>query len=291
MEKLKVIKKIIKAERVNMGGILLDQALPAGGYENIDPFLLIHHWSSYIKGGQKQEDLGVGPHPHRGFSPVTLVFDGGVHHRDSLGNSSKVKKGGTQWMNSGSGIVHSERPVKELAENGGNFELIQFWINSPSELKMINPSYQEINTTDTPYVPLGTSHSQISIVGGELLGVKGPAKTLTPMLVLRLHLKEGEVFTIPVEEGFNALIYILNGNLKINKKEMAGDKELINFDNSGNSINIKVLSETRAILLAGEPIREEIYSYGPFVMNSEAEIIKALDDYQSGNMGILNEIF
>jgi len=125
---MRTVKNKSKADKVNMGGIVLDQALPYRGTDQIDPFLLIHHWTDELKGNQKQQNVGVGPHPHRGFSPVTFIFNGGVHHRDSKGHESVVLSGGTQWMNSGSGIIHSERPTKELAENGGKFEIIQFWI-------------------------------------------------------------------------------------------------------------------------------------------------------------------
>lgn len=291
MERYKAIKDVIKAEKVNMGGIILDQALPVNNIESIDPFILIHHWKSFIESGQKQENLGVGPHPHRGFSPVTLVFNGGVHHRDSLGNSSIVSQGGTQWMNSGSGIVHSERPVKELAENGGEFELIQFWVNSPSKHKMNEPSYQELKSENTPIVSFEGTNNEIRIVTGEYKKIKGPVKTITPMLVLILNLNVGEEFSIPVEEGFNSLIYILDGNLQVNNTKTAGDKELIIFEESGNSVHLKSKSKTRAILLAGEPIHEEVFNYGPFVMNNKDEITSALNDYQSGKMGILDEKF
>ena len=132
---MKVIKGIYSADKVDMGGILLDQPLPNGRLDSVDPFLLIHHWSDQLPGGQKQKDLGVGPHPHRGFSPVTLIFQGSLRHRDSFGNDEIVEAPGAQWMHSGKGIVHSERPSESLAEGGGPFEIIQFWVNSPAESK------------------------------------------------------------------------------------------------------------------------------------------------------------
>ena len=130
---------VIKTRKVDMGGIILDQPLPYPGVEQIDPFLLIHHFEDYLPGDQDQKDLGVGPHPHRGFSPVTFIFEGEVHHRDSRGNEGIVSKGGTQWMDSGMGIVHSERPSQEMAERGGSYEIIQFWVNSPSSAKGNQP--------------------------------------------------------------------------------------------------------------------------------------------------------
>jgi len=120
----RTIRRIIKAEPVNMGGHLLDQPLPARGVDMIDPFLLIHHWDHPLAGGQRPQEVGVGPHPHRGFSPVTFVFKGSVQHRDSLGNNAIVQAGGTQWMHAGRGITHSERPSADLAKNGGENEFI-----------------------------------------------------------------------------------------------------------------------------------------------------------------------
>ena len=117
MEQKRSIKKLLKAQKVNMGGVILDQALPLREVDQIDPILLIHHWKDDLKGGKHQSKVGVGPHPHRGFAPVTFIFQGAVHHRDSVGGNSIVMAGGTQWMDSGSGIVHSERPSVELATN------------------------------------------------------------------------------------------------------------------------------------------------------------------------------
>ena len=128
----RTINQIIPAQRINMGGHLLDQPLPTRQVDQIDPFLLIHHWDKPIAKGYRQKDLGVGPHPHRGFSPVTFIFKGSVRHQDSIGNNVVVSAGGTQMDACGKGIVHSERPGLELVENGGDQEFIQFWVNSPS---------------------------------------------------------------------------------------------------------------------------------------------------------------
>ena len=118
-----------------MGGIYLQQALPNANIQQIDPFILIHHGALPVKKGKGQSESGVGPHPHRGFSPVTFVFKGGVQHQDSLGNNEIVTKGGTQWINAGKGIIHSERPTKEMVEQGGENEIIQFWVNTRRNTK------------------------------------------------------------------------------------------------------------------------------------------------------------
>lgn len=274
-----------------MGGTILDQALPYRGVDQIDPFLLIHHWSDTLKGGKHQSEVGVGPHPHRGFSPVTLIFKGGVHHRDSLGTSEVVSAGGTQWMNSGSGLVHSERPTKLLAEEGGDFELIQFWLNAPSKHKMDEPSYQPISQDDTPLIKSEDGKVETYVVAGELEGVKGKITPHSDVLVLRLNLKQGGKKTIEIPESFNALLYQLDGSLKVNGKETVAGKKMIHFNRDGTKIEVECLEDSRLILLSGEPIGEEVSTYGPFVMNTEDEIRQAILDYQSGKMGILTEEF
>ena len=285
------IHKIIPAQKVNMGGIILDQSLPVNGVEQIDPFLLIHHWANKLPGGEREKDLGVGPHPHRGFSPVTLIFKGAVHHRDSLGTKSVIRAGGAQWMNSGKGIVHSERPPKELAEGGGDFELIQFWANTPASRKMEPAKYQPLAAEKTPWITSEDGKVKAGVIAGETLGKTGPIELMTPMLVMRFEIGSGGKMEIPIPKNFNALLYLLDGKAEINGERHAGAKDLVWFKNNGESISFEGLEETRAILLAGAPINEPLATYGPFVMNNQTQIMEALRDYQMGKMGVLIEEF
>lgn len=288
---MRTIRRTLKAKKVNMGGIFLDQALPINEIDQIDPFILVHHWKQTLGGGQKEQDLGVGPHPHRGFAPVTFIFEGAINHRDSRGFNSIIEAGGTQWMNSGMGIVHSERPPKSLAENGGVFEIIQFWVNAPAKNKMDPPSYQPLSKEETPVVLSSDKKIKMSIVAGELNGTIGPIRTYTPMLVLRIDIKKGGKTIIPIPEDYNAFIYQLDGSLKINNEHITAVKDLSWLNNDGKSIEIEGIEDTRAILLAGEPINEKITTYGPFVMNTQTEIMEAMRDYQKGKMGVLIEDF
>ena len=285
---MKTIKKIIKSQKVDMGGILLDQPLPNQFIDQLDPFLLIHHWNDRLKGNQKQNEAGVGPHPHRGFSPVTLIFKGGVHHRDSRGNNSIVMEGGTQWMFAGMGITHSERPFKELAENGGEFELIQFWLNVPAKNKMEQPVYKAITKENTPEYISDDKKVKVGIVAGKFKDMKGAVDHFFPVTVLRLNFEEGGEIEFDIPSNQNTLIYLLNGNVKINNQEATG-KDFIWFNNDGEKIIMKANQKTRLILLAGEPIGEEVVSYGPFVMNTHTEVMEALREAQMGKMGVLIE--
>ncbi|MDG1045898.1 MAG: pirin-like C-terminal cupin domain-containing protein, partial [Bacteroidia bacterium] len=253
-----------------------------------DPFLLIHHWHNHLPGNQNPQDVGVGPHPHCGFSPVTFIFKGAVEHRDSLGNRAVVKNGGTQWMFSGNGITHSERFPKQLVEDGGELEFIQFWVNVPAKFKNKPPYYQPISQAETPLVE--EEKSKIWIVSGKYKGTKGVAPKYSPQLLLRGEIQQDGHLDIPIPESFNALIYVLNGNLEIDKKTLVTKyMGILNLD--GNNINIKANEDTHFIILSGEPIKEPIATYGPFVMNDQTELMQALKKAQMGKMGVLIEEF
>ena len=282
------IKKIIPARRVNMGGHILDQPLPVPGIESVDPFLLIHHWDEPISPGGQQNEMGVGPHPHRGFSPVTFIFKGTLRHQDSQGNTAVISEGGTQWMHAGRGIIHSERPGIELVKNGGDQEFIQFWVNTPSKYKMEEPYYLPITHQDTPKII--ENGAEIAVVAGTYKTKKGPAKVYSPQTLLRIKAEKNEDILIELPDTFNTLLYVLNGSLMINEQNIHA-KDMVWFENDGESIDIKILEKSNFIILSGEPINEQICSHGPFVMNSQNEINQAILDYQNGEMGILNERF
>lgn len=284
----RTIKQVILAQRVNMGGHLLDQPLPSSSIKQIDPFLLIHHWDHPVKGNSKQQNVGVGPHPHRGFSPVTFVFKGSVQHQDSLGNNAIVEAGGTQWMHAGKGITHSERPSKALAENGGEQEIIQFWVNTPAKYKMEVPYYLPLSREETPKIT--QDNATIIVVSGEFKNVKGPAKTYSPQTLLRVNATVGAKISLPLPKTFNTLIYVLNGEIEIDNK-IIKDKTMIWFNNDEENIEVQVSKESRFIVLSGEPINEKVISYGPFVMNNQTQIMEALRDSQTGKMGVLIEKF
>ncbi len=286
---MRPISSIYPAEPINMGGIVLDQALPIGRLQQVSPFLLIHHWNQILPGGNMQNELGVGPHPHRGFSPVTFIFKGELQHRDSRMNNSIVKAGGTQWMHAGLGIMHSERPTKELAEHGGEFELIQFWINDPAVHKMTQPKYYPLSKEETPLFISEDKKTKVYVVAGEFMNIKGPIEPLTPLLTVRFEFDEGAEYEFEVPESFNTLLYQLDGELMLNQSQPSKAKDLTFFASKKGVIKIKALKQTRAILLAGEPIDEPVVTYGPIVMNTQTEIMEALRDAQMGKMGILIE--
>ncbi|MCR9288567.1 MAG: pirin family protein [Bacteroidetes bacterium] len=284
----RTIHRVISSQKVNMGGHILEQPLPNNYMNQLDPFLLIHHAEWELKGNQRQQEVGIGGHPHRGFSPVTFVFQGDVRHQDSFGNDATVKAGGTQWMHAGKGIVHSERPSAELAQKGGAQEIIQFWVNTPAKYKMEKPYYLPLSEEKTPSIK--EENYTVQIVAGEYKGIRGPAKTFSPMLLMRGEIKEGGVAEFEIPSHFNTLLYLLDGGLVVNG-ERVEKKDLVWFKNDGELLNISADETTRFIILSGAPIDEKITSYGPFVMNTQTEIMEALRDAQIGKMGVLIENF
>lgn len=284
----RTIKQIIPAEKVNMGGHLLDQPLPSQGIASLDPFLLIHHWNDFLPGRQRPQEVGVGPHPHRGFSPVTFIFKGAIEHRDSLGQRAIVEAGGTQWMFAGKGITHSERFPKQFVKTGGEIEFIQFWVNVPSAHKMKAPFYKPISKEETPLVE--EENSKIWVVSGEYKGTRGAAPTYTPQTLLRGELKINGNITINIPASYNALIYVIEGGLRIDGQVVL-TKDMVILENDNDHITIEATADTRYILLSGEPINEPVVQYGPFVMGSQTEAMEAMRDAQIGKMGILIEEF
>ena len=283
---MKIIKAIIPSVKVNMGGNIIDQPLPINSIAYFDPFLLIHHWESRLPGNQKKLEVGVGPHPHRGFSPVTFIYKGEVNHNDSLGNNHTISSGGTQWMSAGKGITHSERPSEKMAKNGGELEFIQFWINTLAENKMDQPFYLPLSKEKTPTIK--NEHYTIQVVCGNYAGKKGAIKHSSPLNLLRIEMNESAQLSFELKASDNTLIYLLDGELNINNKN-CNAKDMVLFENTGFEINVKAKKNTRFIVLSGAPLNEPVVSYGPFVMNTKSEIITALNDSQEGKFGELIE--
>jgi len=274
-----------------MDGQILDQPLPFDGLDQIDPFLLIHHWEDELPGGDHPRDLGVGPHPHRGFSPVTLVIKGEIEHRDSRGNRSIVSAGGVQWMNAGMGIIHSERPSAKMARDGGELELIQIWINSPAVLKMRQPNYYPLSKDDIPLYRSSNGLVEIQVITGEIHGIRSGFMATPTLLVLRGNLKAQGKVEIPIPEQFECLVYQLNGRIRVNEELTTHIKNLTWFEKTGDSILLEGEQEAEFILFAGAPLNEPVERQGPFVMSDQTEIMRAMRDYQMGKMGFLVEEF
>ena len=279
----KAIEKIVFAPEHEMGDMMVRQSLPSTQLEYLDPFVLLHHGINEIPEDFHQNREGVGPHPHRGFAPVTFVFEGGVHHQDSRGNKGTVLKGGVQWMNAGMGIIHSERPAV-----AGTQEIIQMWVNMPAKNKKDQPSYYPLTNEETPKYISVDGLVEAGVVSGELFGIKGPIPTLSPINSAMIRGIEGGKFEIDIPEGHHSFLYILDGAVKINGKEISRFHQIV-FSTSGQKIVVEVTAGIKALFMSGEPIGEEIFARGPFVLNKEIEVMEAYRDYRMGKMGVLIE--
>jgi quercetin 2,3-dioxygenase len=248
---------------------------------HISPFLLLDYGGPhYFEPTTARR--GVGQHPHRGFETVTIVYDGEVEHRDSAGHGGVIGPGDVQWMTAAGGIVHEEYHSSGFAKTGGPFRMVQLWVNLPAKDKMAPARYQAITSADIPVVELPDGTGKARVIAGELLGTKGPARTFTPVNVWDLRLNRETELSLEMPEGHTAMLVVLAGHVTVNGAQGAGEAEMVLLDREGRSVAIHADGDAKLLVLTGEPLDEPIVGYGPFVMNSEAEIRQAIDDFNSG---------
>lgn len=255
-------------------------------YKYTTPFILMDH-AAPKEFAPTSKKLGVGTHPHRGFETVTFAINGEIDHRDSGGGGGRITNGGVQWMTAAKGVVHEEFHSRDFAKSGGLFEMVQLWVNLPAKDKMNDPRYQSMNKEDFAQVNL-TSGVEARIVAGELKDQKGPAQTHTQMNIYEIDASKPEKINLEFNEGSNLLVLQLRGSSMMNNNEVK-EGEMAVFERSGKELEIDFTSESKLLLLNGEPIDEPIVPYGPFVMNTKQEIIQAIDDFNAGKMGQLVE--
>ncbi len=288
MKMYKTIQHKVTSPLVNMGPIKLRQPLPTKGIENVDPFLLLHHYGPYVI-SEFNNPFDLGPHPHRGFEPITLLFKGEQLHRDSLGNEMVVKAGDVQWTTAGCGIIHSEGPTKEFVKKGGELEGIQLWLNLPAKDKMMPPNYQHLEEKQIPNLFSDDKKVQLNIIAGNQNEEFGLIKTQTEVNVFTAAVDKGGEMEINIPESHQSLVYLLNGKVIVNKLEVLekGESQMITFKQEGNTIHFEAKTTSTLLILSGEPIHEKIAQYGPYVMNTQTEILEAMRDYEQGKMGYL----
>lgn len=250
----------------------------------ISPFLLFDYAGPMAFAPTEQRH-GVGEHPHRGFETVTIVYSGEVEHRDSSGAGGKIGPGDVQWMTAASSLVHEEFHGRDFARHGGVLEMVQLWVNLPAKNKMSPPRYQSILASQIPVIDLRDNQGRVRVIAGKFGEATGPAHTLTPMDVWDLRLASDQPIDLAVPDGYNTLLAVLKGSVRVNNSEAINTAEVGLFDRTGDHIRISSDIDTIALLLAGESIDEPIAGSGPFVMNTTEEIRQAKVDYQSGKMG------
>jgi len=287
------VEKVITAHRqLEGGGFVVRRPFPTGGLDLVDPFLLLDEMgpADYAPG----EAVGAPDHPHRGFETVTYMLEGAFEHEDSAGNRGTIAAGDVQWMTAGRGVVHSEMPTQAIREKGGRVHGFQVWVNLPARDKMIAPRYQEVPSAG---IPEGTSPDRLArvrVIAGEALGVRAVIDTHTPIVYQDWTLRPGAVVEQEVAEGQNAFVYVFEGSAEVGSDKTPLADGQLGLLGPGDTLRLAVPADAkdgaRLLLLAGQPLREPVARYGPFVMNTQAEIARAFSDFRSGRLGEIQRV-
>ena len=281
------IKRVGQSDFVNMGPIELRQPIPTQHIDNIDPFILLHHYGPY-RISEQNNPFDLGPHPHRGFEPITFLIEGEQLHRDSLGNESVVKSGDVQWTTAGRGIIHAEGPSKDFVNRGGTLEGIQLWLNLPAAKKMMPANYQHVKNEDFNVITSEDGNVDIQIIAGSLEGKYGKISTQTSVNAYMINANATGKYDVQLDKTHQSFIYLIKGDVEINDSVLEIDKnQLVEFKQDGDHFSIKAKKDSQLLFLSGAPLNEKVTSYGPYVMNTQSEIMEAMRDYQQGKMGFL----
>lgn len=250
----------------------------------ISPFLLFDYAGPWNFEPVKGRPRGVGEHPHKGFETVTIVYDGEVSHRDSTGGGGTIGAGEVQWMTAGSGVLHEEFHSPGYSKTGGPFRMVQLWVNLPAKDKATPAKYQAI-TRDT-ISEVAFDGGRARIIAGEFEGTKGPASTFTPINLWDVRLDADAEVTLPLPNGHTTMVAVLSGHVTIDGKGV-GEAEIARLSRDGEGAAIRADGDAMLLVMTGEPIDEPVFGYGPFVMNTEAEIREAIAEFNSGKFGAL----
>ncbi|HLE64037.1 MAG TPA: pirin family protein [Pyrinomonadaceae bacterium] len=278
-------------ETLEGAGFLVRRPFPKASFSDFDPFLLLDEMGPMeLEPGKAK---GAPDHPHRGFETVTYLLSGEMEHKDSRGHSGRLRAGDVQWMTTGAGVIHSEMPSREFQPEGGLMHGFQLWVNLPKRDKMMEPRYQEISNSKIPKATSADGLVTVSVIAGEAMGEKTVIETRTPIIYLHYRIEPGGAATQQVPGAYNAFAYVVEGEGLFGAEgERALDGQMVLFAQDGDEVRIENPAEATAtlevLLIAGVPLNEPLARYGPFVMNTEAEIRQAIEDYRQGRMGAIN---
>ncbi|XGA79709.1 pirin family protein [Halomonas sp. CH40] len=273
------------AKRDDIEDLVTRRPLPGPQLEQLDPFLFLNHHGPQVYPANNR-GLPFGPHPHRGFETVTFILDGSLAHADSASHQSVIHAGGVQWMTAGSGIIHAEISPPEFRRDGGSLEILQLWVNLPSRLKMSEPRYVGLQQEEIPAITL-PGGGELRLIAGQWQEQTAPITSLTGVFMSTLRLPSGVSEQLPVAAGRQVFLYLVSGEVSIGGDPVK-PHHLIEVDREGDRIDIEASSNARLLFGHGDVIDEAVYSHGPFVMTTRAEIVQAVEDYQAGRFGGLS---
>ncbi|SFQ36081.1 pirin family protein [Hymenobacter arizonensis] len=279
---MRTIKQQHRAISAPIADLTTYRALPTASVEHIDPFLFLNHHGPQVY-RPNNNGLPFGPHPHRGFETVTFILEGDILHKDSSGHESVIEAGGIQWMTAGSGLIHAEVSSENFKKQGGPLEILQLWVNLPAKDKMTAPRYIGLQKDEIPTATLDGG-VVVHAVSGQWAGTAGAVEPLADVQLAWLDFPAGASITLPIAAARSIFFYVVSGRLQVNGTETQA-RQLVEFNHDGDELTIA--ASTNSVLLLGhaQPFQEPIVSYGPFVMNTEAEIQQAYRDYQRGAFG------
>lgn len=252
----------------------------------ISPFLLLDYAGPYVFDAAARP-RGVGEHPHKGFETVTIVYDGEVEHRDSTGGGGIIGPGDVQWMTAASGILHQEFHSNAYTAKGGPFEMVQLWVNLPAKDKGAKPGYQSLEAATIPAFDLADGAGSVRVIAGSFEGRNGPARTFTPIDIWDVRMKAGKTATFTLPEGHTVALAVLSGTALVNGEKIAREAQVALLAREGGAVTIEANNEAKLLVLAGAPIEEPVAAYGPFVMNTHAEIREAIAEFEKGQFGAI----
>lgn len=261
-------------------------SIPQLSMQRMSPFIMLDYNSKY-NFPPSAIPKGVGVHPHRGFETVTIAYKGKVAHHDSAGGGGIISEGDVQWMTAASGVLHKEYHEEEFSKTGGIFQMVQLWVNLPAKNKMSAPKYQAITNAEMGRYELPENAGYIEAIAGNYKEVQGPASTFTPVYMLNAKLNKGGIANFSFPENYNTALLIIEGSVTVNGSEMIPTDHFVLFENEGEEFNLEAIENAIVLVLSGEPINEPIFPHGPFVMNTYDEIIQAIEDYNNGKFGYL----
>lgn len=253
--------------------------------EETDPFIMLDYNSKYTF-APSRIPRGVGPHPHKGFETVTIAYKGKVEHADSTGSGGVIEEGDVQWMTAARGVLHKEFHESEWSKKGGEFQMVQLWVNLPAKDKKSAPKYQSLHHKDFTKVLLPDG-GEVEIIAGEFNGHKGIASTFSPVNLFNLRLKKGQKAGLSFPAEYSTALLVIEGSLKINGGETAHQDNFVRFKKDGELFSVEALEDAVALVMSGQPLNEPIVSYGPFVMNKQEEIREAIEEFNLGKFGYL----